>query len=313
MSLLETFRSSVPASLKRKLRRWTSKARLARMVAQYLPEIVCVDVGASYFPHSKWHVMLESPSTHWVTVDPNQQNLRYVENWVYPSQVSIIKTGLSERGGVETLFVTNVDSGSSLLEPRITESMKHRVTSLDYFFPMQQRIIDTLTLADVLSAYPLNLPIFVKLDTQGTELSILKGGQEYLRNKRIVGVELESTMQADPVMMGAGKFWEACQFFESLGYELLDIKPICGPSRFGGSVRAGRTYLNECDAVFALRRDIAAELPVEYRVGLLAFYLCNEFKEEALSLLDEDIVLYEELINRGCDIRCLRDALKSWI
>ena len=63
--------------------------------------------------------------------------------------------------------MTNVDTGSSLLEPRIPESMARRVTNLDYFFPLRPQRIETLTLRSVIDAQPGGAPVFVKLDTQG--------------------------------------------------------------------------------------------------------------------------------------------------
>jgi FkbM family methyltransferase len=253
--------------------------------------------------------MLESSSTIWIAVEPNEQNLDYIKNWPYPSRIEAVRSGLSEHGGRQTLYVTNVDSGSSLLEPVIGESMKRRVRNLDYFYPLQRRTIDTRTLASVLEMRPLTLPSFVKLDTQGSELSILRGGHEWLAEHRVVGVELESTLQAEPVMRSAGKFWEACEYFESIGYELIDLKPIFGPSRYGNKGVRGRTFINECDAVFAMRQDVAAKRPVEYRIALLAFYACYQHFEEGVALLDDDAEVREALQLRGCDLGILRSKM----
>ena len=314
MNFLTSLKRSIPDSVKRKLRQGTSKSRLASALGPFLPEVLCVDVGASYYPHGTWHVLLEAPATRWIAVEPNSHNLGYVKTWPYPSQIHAVNIGLSEHGGAQTLFVTNVDSGSSLLEPVIGESMRRRVRNLEYFFPIQRKTIDTRTLASVLSQYSQPsqiMPAFVKLDTQGAELSILRGAHDWLAQHRIVGVELEATMQADPIMRGAGKFWEACEYFESLGYELLEIKPIFGPSRFGHSRARGRTFLNECDAVFVLRQDVAATCPTEYRMSLLAFYLCYRHYEEGISLLDEDAEVLENLRARGCDVERLRRLMCS--
>lgn len=311
MSLLSSIKHSIPDTMKRNLRKLTPRARLAASLGPYMPELLCVDVGASYYPHGRWHLMLESPSTRWVAVEPNEKNLGYLKSWQYPCQVEAVCSGLSEQGGVQTLYVTNVDSGSSLLEPVISESMKRRVRNLEYFFPLECRTIETLTLAAVLSAYSSTLPAFVKLDTQGTELSILRGGQEWMSQHRVVGVELESTLQAEPIMLGSGKFWEACQYFESMGYELIDLKPIFGPSRFGKSAVRGRTFINECDAVFAMRQDVAATRPVEYRIALLAFYACYQHFEEVLAMLDDDAEVCNKLRDSGCDLVRLRGILGS--
>lgn len=311
MSLGLVVRRLIPQSFKNFLRQGTLPWRVSRLLSPYLPAAVCVDVGASYYPHGKWLTFLNAPRTQWLAVEPNEANIGYVKSWGWPCQVSACTTGLSREGGTQVLYVTNVDTGSSLLPPEISASMKHRVTNLDYFFPVTERRIDTLTLAQALGGLSASAPVFVKLDTQGTELSILQGAQALFDARRIVGIEMESTMLAQPVMKGSGKFWQACEYMEQQGFELLHVKPIHAPRRSGRSRPQLLTFLNECDAVFALRPDVAAALAVEYRVSLLAFYLTNLFYEEALSLLDRDAEVASFLRGQGCSVDALLATLKA--
>lgn len=290
---------------------FTRKAKLTQALSPCLPDAICIDVGASYYPHAKWYLLLESPQTQWIAVEPNKQNIAYIQQWAWASKVSACTTGLSKDGGRQTLYVTNVDSGSSLLEPVIPASMSRRVLNFDYFFPVRPVDIETLTLPDTLKGRSTVFPIFVKLDTQGTELSILSGAEEWFRQRRVVGVELEATLLAQPIMQGSGKFWEATQYLESHGFELLHIDPIYGPSRIGIKTPRGRTYINECDAIFALRQDVAAELSVEYRASLFAFYLTNKFCEEALLMLEADTPMGQFLAGRGCDLSTLKSTVRA--
>lgn len=309
MTLLQSVKRQVAGPAKEFLRRFSFGSRLAARLSPYLPTAVCIDVGASYYPHTRWRLFLDSPGTHWVAVEPNVQNLGYIKGWPWRSKVSTCTTGLSREGGARTLYVTNVDSGSSLLEPVIPASMTSRVRNLDYFFPVRPQSIQTLTLAQVIEAQVPEAPVFVKLDTQGAELSILMGAEPQLKSRRIVGIESELTMLADPIMKGAGKFWQACEYLEGLGFELLHVKPIYGPSRFGRQRPRGLTFLNECDAVFALRQDLARTLGVEHRLGLIAFYLCNHLFEEALAALQDDTEAATYLGRRGCDVEGLMAAV----
>jgi FkbM family methyltransferase len=314
MSLGLILRRLVPQSAKNFLRQRSLPWRVSKLLSPFLPSALCVDVGASYYPHSKWLIFLNAPATQWVAVEPNEANIGYVKSWIWPCKVSACTTGLSREGGVQTLFVTNIDSGSSLLPPEIPASMKHRVRNLNYFFPVTPRDINTLTLVQAIAGFSGGTaPIFVKLDTQGTELSILKGAQTLFNAHRIVGIEMESTLLAQPVMKGSGKFWQACEYLEAEGFELLHIKPIPAVGQ-SGRLRAGRnTYLNECDAVFALRQDIAAQLSVECRIGLLAFYLTNLFYEESLAVLDRDTEVADFLRHQGCQLDVLVSLIKASI
>lgn len=306
VSLLQAARDRIPPGLKRRLRRLAPGWAAGRRLSAALPDLVCVDVGASYFAHTKWRVFLESPRTRWIAVEPNEANLGYLARWQWPCHVAACATGLSQHGGEQTLYVTNIDSGSSLLEPSIPPAMQHRIRDVSYYFPVTKKRISTITLSEAIG--DARGPVFVKLDTQGTELSILLGASPLLRNHRIVGVELESTLLAQPTMKGSGRFWEACQAMEGLGYELLHIAPLSGLSSRGRR-RGGQTYLNECDAVFAVRPDLAAELPVASRVALVAFYFANRFYEEALGWLERDAAVRDSLAAQGCDVTGLRKAL----
>lgn len=277
-----------------------------------MPASVCVDVGAAHYPHGRWLTFLNAPRTQWLAVEPNEANIAYVKSWGWPCQISACTTGLSREGGIQTLYVTHVDTGSSLLPPEIPASMQHRVTNLDYFFPVKERQIETITLAQAIDGLSATAPVFVKLDTQGTELSILQGAQELFDGRRVVGIEMESTMLAQPLMKGSGKFWQACEYLESQGFELLHLKPIHAPLSPSRRSRSKQyTFLNECDAVFSLRMDVAAGLSVEHRTGLLAFYLSNLFYEEALSLLERDAGVVDFLHAQGCSVDALAATLHA--
>jgi FkbM family methyltransferase len=309
MTLVQTLKRGVPAPIKRLVRKGYAESRLVTALSSHLPRLGCIDVGASYYPHVRWQLMLESVRTEWIAVEPNVANIEYVRSWRWPSTVAAVTTGLSEHGGEQILHITNVDSGSSLLEPVIADSVSHRFQNRDYFFPFRPVRIETLTLRQVTDRFDQDLPLCVKLDTQGTELSILRGAQAVFDAGRFVGIEMEATLLAQPVMQGSGKFWEACKYLEEQGFELLQFKPIPGPSRFTPRPARGNTFLNECDAVFAIRRDVAARRPPAARAALLAFYLSYRLFEEGLALLEADEGLRSSLAGNGCDV----DALMSLI
>ena len=313
MNVLSIIRKLTPKPFKEFLKKTRKQDRLEKIVGQSLPSCICIDVGASYYPHTKWKLFLKSQNTQWIAVEPNEKNLGYIKSWVWPAKVKEVTTGLSYEGGIKTLYVTNVDSGSSLLEPVIAEGMKHRVNEkgIKYFFPVQMVEINTITLADVISKEETNLPIFVKLDTQGTELSILKGADLFLKGKRVLGIEMESTLLAQPYMLGSGKFWEACEYLEAMGFELLDIFPIRATTNLAIKSPKGKRYLNECDAVFALRRDIASTLPVDSRVALFGFYISNNLQEEALSILEGDVEVQAYFSSRGVSLGALNKLIIS--
>jgi FkbM family methyltransferase len=270
------------------------------LFSRNLPNVLCIDVGASYFPHTQWSIFLASKNTRWVAVEPNEKNLGYIENWPHAASVFKVPTAISENGGDQSLYVTNVDSGSSLLEPELTPSNSHRFHNKEYFFPFKKTLISTLQLTDVINTYSNGCPIFIKLDTQGTELSILKSATTYFQSHSIVGIELESTLQSIPIMKNSGKFWEVCKFLEENGFELLSLNPI----QFNSVIphnNNGKRVLNECDSIFSLRRDIVLSKPIEFQLSLFTFYLTNFFYEEAYSFLLDNINISNHLKDKKID------------
>ena len=279
--------------------------KLIFLISPYLTNTTCIDVGASYFPHGKWFLFLNS-NAQWIAVEPNKKNLTYIDNWPYTAKVETVETGLSKDGGKQVLYVTNTDSGSSLYPPVIEAGMKHRIkeAGINYLFPVKEIIIETITLAKVIQRVENNNPIIIKLDTQGTELSILQGATDFFDTKRIIGIEMESTLLAQPVMQGSAKFWQACEYLEGKGFELIDIDVIRSSSNRKG-------YLNECDAVFTLRRDIVKKLNIECKVCLFAFYVQYNLFEEAVSLLDDENDMREHFSLIRTDLSMILKSIKK--
>lgn len=273
---------------------WSPGARRTRraseLLAPHLPEILVVDVGASYFPHERWQTLLRAPRCHWLLVDPNVESLGYVDHWGHPSTAEALCAGIAPTSGTYTLYETAVDTGSSLLKPALSTSMARRYgpAGQSYFFPVHESSVECVSLAEVLGRFPADMPVAVKLDTQGTELSILESVMSALRT-RIVLVESEATLLAEPVYRDSGRYWEMQSLLEGVGYELAHMDVIYRrPSR---GARHASQMPHECDAAFTLRPDVAASLSAAHRLCLLAAYIDYRLADEALLLLEDRDVL----------------------
>jgi len=298
--IIPLLKKVVPSCIKKKIKKYSKEEKLFLLLNPVMPSCLCIDIGASYYPHSNWRLFLQSKNTYWIAVDPNAANLDYINKWSYSATVIPVYKGLSKDGGKKKLYVTNIDSGSSLHKPTITSSMRHRINHVayQYFFPLQEKEIETITLGQVVAESGVNHPMLIKLDTQGSELSIIKGIEYHLNSKNVIGIEMESTLLAEPIMKDSAKFWESQKYLESFGFELIGLKPISALSSFGVKKPRGNLYINECDSIYALRRDLADQLPVQHRVTLFIYYLSNRFYEEAMSLFMDDIAIKEYFIGR---------------
>jgi FkbM family methyltransferase len=270
----------------------TARGRLRRLFSEIMPDITCIDVGASYYPHPKWKLFINSLNTLWIAVEPNEKNVKnYAESWKKKAKLKIVPLGLSEHGGMQKLYITNVDSGSSLLEPVVATGGRYKKSTLDYFFPMKVANIETCRLIDLIAESSSKVPIVLKLDTQGTELSIIRGAKESLISHQIIGIEMESTLLADPIMRGSGKFWQANQYMEEFEFELLKLDVICERhSKYFSYVR-NEGVVNECDAVYGLKQEVIKNLDVSYKIAYMGFLASYGLYSECLYMTEtyEDI------------------------
>lgn len=252
--------------------------------ARVLPKLTCIDVGASYYPHPDWEVLRKSENTLWIAVEPNVENLEYLKTWRYRSKVESVCTGLSEKGGKQTLYKTNVDSGSSLCKPVINEFEAYRYDS-NYYFPLKEIQIETITLDQVVKKYADNTFVSIKLDTQGSELSILKGLDQSTLVNKLICVDIEVSLRAIPDMQGSAHFFEVQKFLEDSGFELVRLKPYEGNLPKNNTRFISRNVLNECDAVFLIKPEVAYNRGEDCLRALLGFYVAYQLYGEAEYLL----------------------------
>lgn len=249
--------------------------------------LTLADVGASYFLPDTWNYLLPLPTTRFVLFDPVGQNLAYAKQ-LPPERVTVIPVALSRTGGAAELFLANTDSGSSLLPPHPWPGRP--AINHDYFFPLRIVDIETRTLASCLDQHRIDAIHAIKLDTQGSELDIVKG-LDAGRLRSLLLAEMEVSMDSQPVMLGGAKLPEVIAFFESNGFRFvntriarrgLDATGCVGP-RFASTLATQ----HECDVLFIkdvikADYDSAQELmrAVRQQVTLLcAYYMHGEAVE----------------------------------
>lgn len=265
-------------------KRERNKLKIKKRVSKLLPKNSVIDIGASYFPHGKWEIFKESSNTDWLAIDPNINNLYYCDDWKFNSKIIKLPFAVSGEGGERKLYVTNVDSGSSLLEPVINNDISHRI-SFDYFFPIKTQNILTIGINDILEKNVGNNPFILKIDIQGTEFEILKSiNKKYL--DKILSIEMENNMQAQPVMNGTYPADIVLKFFNENNYELALITPEYGDYEHISKKLKSEFVLNECDFIYLLRYEQVIKRCLDECLFMLGVYFSyNLFLElKALTL-----------------------------
>lgn len=292
----------VTGRAQRQLVLWREKAYRLRKFSPMISSVACIDIGASHFAHNKWWLLLQSPSVHWIAIDPDSSTLEYVDWWPWPCSVEKVSEALGSSNGVRNLSVTNVASGSSLLPIHEQLGDAYRVTDNErsYFLPLRNREVKTLGITELLNRQPEDWRFLLKLDTQGTEFELIRACHPIISKHRVVAIETEISLLHTPPYRGAPRLWDEVDFMESHGFELLllDIHPKQANKRSRGR----QTIISEADAVFVLRREIALKGDYSFRLQLLAVYLTYQLIDEAYLLLRDDREL----------AMSLQDVIKIW-
>jgi len=134
--------------------------------------------------------------------------------------VTIDPRAVSDTAGTATFHATRASVFGSLLAP---------AASLDEMYGAPTEVLDafdveTATLDEIVGERPVSL---VKLDVQGGELAVLRGGPRTLQRAQALIVEVLFKHHYD----GDATFPELHAALTELGFELIDLAP---PFRLGG-------------------------------------------------------------------------------
>jgi len=254
------------------------------------------DVGASYFLPDNWKYFLSLPATRFVLFDPVGKNLAYAEK-LGAERVTVIPEALDRHSQVSEFFLANTDSGSSLLPPHSwpgRPALNH-----DYFFPLKVLDMETSTIASCLDKNSIDAIHAIKLDTQGSELNIIKGFDN-ARLRKLLLVELEVSMDSYPVYLGAARLSEVIEYFETRGFRFINTriarKSLDQTGCVGPEFASTLAAQHECDALFVkdiinAKHDSAADFRRELRqqVALLCAYFLHGEAVETVQLAAEKL------------------------
>jgi FkbM family methyltransferase len=146
--------------------------------------------------------------------------------------VSVQNIGLSDRGGTAELIVGEDRSTNSIVSPVVNNGAfplgLPRV-------PVQLKTLSSCA-EEMLVGHP-RISI-LKIDTEGNDLPVLRGGEDLLRNGWIEAVHVEVMFIEH--FKGAAGFFEICEYLRQFGYRLFafyDLKRNAqGQLRYGNAV-----------------------------------------------------------------------------
>lgn len=176
---------------------------------------IAVDVGAAIGVQVWWHEVLEFATIY--AYEPNQKSSKKLKKMYQTFDYHVIEEALDIVDGEKPIYLTNVPTGSSLLKP----NTDYMYADPSYFFPYIEERIMTYSAENSFIRNKIFDIDLIKIDTQGTELNIVKGlGEDYLT--KLLAIEFEAGLPG--AYENQPTFLEIHEHMVHNHFELFDLK-----------------------------------------------------------------------------------------
>jgi FkbM family methyltransferase len=174
--------------------------------------LVVIDIGcrwgfADQFP-------LDASDLRVYGFDPDPEECARLQDLYQGKPVRIFPVGLSGKTETRTLHQTHQPACSSLLPP--IEDLTRNYPALGCARKISESKVNTVTLSAWALSENVRWADYLKVDTQGSELEILKGGEALIRSARALEIEVEF----NPIYQGQPIYSDIDLYLRSLGFVL---------------------------------------------------------------------------------------------
>jgi FkbM family methyltransferase len=145
-----------------------------------------LDIGGNVGQYAVFFASLVSASGKVITFEPNKAAIETIKRNLllngFGDRVEIEELAIFDTNGTHMFFTKgNADANAALIEVNVEDTSLGNST---------QSIVKTSRLDDYLQQRNLRTPDWIKLDTEGAEINILKGSKHVLSSEAIIVCEL---------------------------------------------------------------------------------------------------------------------------
>ena len=258
---------------------------------------IAVDVGAAIGVQTWWFEVLEFGQIY--AYEPHKESAKELESMYKEYNYTVLNEALDSESGTKEIYLTNVRTGSSLLKP----NEGYIYSNPGYFSPYSTDTIETIATYESLSKHDINDIDLMKIDTQGTELNILKGlGETYL--DKLLVVEFEAGMPGG--YLNQPHFTEVHEFMSANNFDLFDLRSARGSlyhrtlPRFIANKKVSQK-IHEVDVLYFKDLDyvLSQKRPEKLRKLIVSYCVYSYFDEAIYALekaKDFEIFAIDEII-----------------
>ena len=237
-------------------------------------EIVLIDIGARWGIQGPWK-NIPVGALRYYGFDADEAECRLLnETKQLSGKAKYLPYALSDKIGEEKFYLTETEGASSFYKPNY--SIANRYYFNEYYKIKKELILKTTTLQKVFADEKID-PDFMKIDTQGFELNILKGAGEYLDDVLAMEIEVEFL----PFYEGQPLFSDVDSFARAKGFELFDLNRYWGKRVNMAKDQANRGQIAFADAIYFRSAG-----------SFYALYKNSDKKKEKLMKIVSMFVLY---------------------
>lgn len=209
----------------------------------HIEPISLIDIGARYGKQRPWQQLSDEYLSYYgIEADAKEYKKLHEAN-KSEKFVTYFLAALSDKETTETLYLTQDEGSSSIYKPNYKYTNKFY--NSDMWRIKDQISLQTTTLKKIFDENKIKAD-FLKIDTEGAELKILKGADRYLDN--ILGMEIE--VEFLPLYEEQPLFYEVNAFVRERGFELYDLNRYWANQTNINQYSANRGQLILADAIF---------------------------------------------------------------
>lgn len=202
---------------------------------------------------------------------------------LYPGRAYYPNALWSEKS-TRPFYLCEWPSTSSMYPPAEEANEQYRSTHWTGRVPAKTLSVDCMPLDDVLSKD--DAPDFIKIDTQGAELEILRGAEQVLKDgSPLVLAETWCT----EVYKGAPLTHDVMQYMFSLGYQVFDVNVAAAWQHQTKSLPQTRCKAKTVgfDLLFVKKKEFYKPLSVSQALKFAALCELYGFRDFAVAILEE--------------------------